>query len=60
VLMATHSPLVLGRTDPGDLLCFTRTDDGAAAVVRGDRHPRLKDWQGDVSLATLYAAGVLS
>jgi len=60
VLLATHSPLVLGRSQPDELLCFTRTEDGAAVVVRGSEHPRLRDWQGEVDLATLYAAGVLS
>jgi len=60
VLLATHSPLVLGRAEPRDLLCFTRSDEGAAVVVRGDEHPRLADWRGEVDLPTLYAAGVLS
>ncbi len=60
VLLATHSPLVLGRSKPCDLLCFTRSAEGAAVVVSGDQHPRLKDWRGEVDLATLYAAGVLS
>jgi predicted ATPase len=60
VLLATHSPLILGRAEPRDLLCFARTDVGSAVMVRGDRHPRLLDWRGEVSLATLYASGVLS
>lgn len=60
VLLASHSPLVLGRTEPRDLLCFTRSARGEAVVVRGDAHPRLRHWRGEVDLATLYAAGVLS
>lgn len=60
VLLATHSPLLLGRSEPRDLLCFRRNDDGAVVVVRGNDHPRLQDWRGGVDLATLYAAGVLS
>lgn len=60
VLLATHSPLVLGSAEPHDLLCFTRSKEGAAVVVRGSEHPRLQDWRGEVDLATLYAAGVLS
>jgi predicted ATPase len=60
VLLATHSPLVLGRTEPRHLLCFTRSKEGSAVLVRGSEHPRLQDWRGEVDLATLYAAGVLS
>ena len=42
-----------------ELLCFARNDEGATDVTRGDRHPRLKDWQGRVDLGMLHAAGVL-
>jgi len=60
VLLATHSPLIVSRTELSDLLCFRRTESGAAEVIRGDQHPHLADWKGEVDLATLYAAGVLS
>jgi predicted ATPase len=60
VLLATHAPLVLGKAAPQDILCFTRLESGAANVIRGDRHIQLRDWKGEVDLATLYAAGVLS
>ena len=59
VLIATHSPLVLGLAEPSQLLCFAKNLSGAVSVVSGDKHPALKKWQGQVDLATLYAAGVL-
>lgn len=59
ILLATHSPVVLSITKPSDLLCFARTDNGETAIVRGDKHPRLKQWKGEVGLSTLFASGVL-
>lgn len=59
VLLATHSPVVLSIIEPDQLLCFAKTDDGMASIVRGDIHPSLVDWQGEVSLETLFGAGVL-
>lgn len=62
VLMATHSPLVLGLAELPQILCFAKTPSGAARIRRGDKHPILVNWQeeGRVDLATLYASGVLS
>lgn len=59
IFLATHSPVILSMAQPADLLCFDLTDQGETDIVRGDEHPRLVDWQGEVSLSTLYAAGVL-
>ncbi len=59
VLCATHSPLFLSLARPSDLLCFAQAESGATAIVKGMDHPALKDWKGQVSLDTLYAAGVL-
>jgi predicted ATPase len=59
VLVATHSPLFLGLSQSSDLLCFAKTPTGATDIVAGDQHPNLKQWQGQVNLQTLYAAGVL-
>ncbi|WP_098023488.1 AAA family ATPase [Streptomyces sp. st115] len=59
VLVATQSPLVLANVELPDVLA-TRVDyaTGAVTVVRGDRHPRLADWRGDLDLGTLFATGV--
>lgn len=59
VLVATHSPLFVAMAEPEHLLCFARTPEGSTDVVRGDRHPVLRDWRREVNLADLFASGVL-
>ena len=59
VLLATHSPLVVGLTKREQVLCFAKNSSGATSIARGSEHPKLKDWRGQVDLETLYAAGVL-
>ncbi len=59
VLCASHSPVVLGLAQPGDLLCFAKDESGATDVISGNEHPRLRDWKGALDLGTLFAAGVL-
>ena len=59
VLCASHSPVVLGLAKPAELLCFAKDEYGATDIVRGDEHPRLKNWKGSLDLGTLFAAGVL-
>lgn len=59
VLVATHSPVLVAQATPAQLLCFAKCDD-ATDIVRGDLHPKLKAWKSSVSLAQLYAAGILS
>jgi len=59
VLLATHSPVILAMADPADVLCFAKDDEGATDIVSGREHPALREWQGDPSLGTLFAAGVL-
>ncbi|MDA1191242.1 MAG: ATP-binding protein [Candidatus Poribacteria bacterium] len=58
VFLATHSPLLVGLAKPEELLCFDKAKDGATQIVRGDQHPRLKEWHREVSLGTLFASGV--
>jgi predicted ATPase len=59
VLLATHSPLILALAEPTNLLIFGKTAGGATAVLRGAEHPTLREWQREVPLETLFAAGVL-
>lgn len=59
VLMASHSPILLAAAKPEELLCFARTSEEGTEIVRGDRHPVLQNWRGEVSLGELFAAGVL-
>ncbi|HJZ97499.1 MAG TPA: AAA family ATPase [Candidatus Solibacter sp.] len=58
VLVTTHSPLLLGLAKPEQILCFSLIRDDVE-IVRGDQHPRLQDWKGEISLGDLFAAGVL-
>ena len=60
VWISTHSPIVLARTELADVLAARLQDDGAADVVHGDAHPRLRDWRGSLDLGSLFASGVLS
>jgi predicted ATPase len=59
ILLATHSPIILSLVEPRQLLCFAKAEDGSSDIVLGTHHPTLRDWQGETSLATLFAAGVL-
>jgi predicted ATPase len=59
VLIATHAPLLMGLAELDQLLCFTKSDFGAVDIVRGDEHPILMNWRGEVALSTLYAGGAL-
>ena len=59
MLLATHSPIILGMVEPNQVLCFAKTPDGATDIVNGSEHPALRGWQNDISLSILYASGVL-
>jgi len=59
ILLATHSPVILSVVQLRDVLCFAKTDEGATDIVAGDRHPKLRDWQGEENLGVLFAGGVL-
>lgn len=62
IFLATHSPLFLQLAKPEQLLCFSKTDDGAINIVRGEDHPRLKylKERGEhIDLALLHGSGVL-
>ncbi|GAB4143675.1 MAG: ATP-binding protein [Planctomycetaceae bacterium] len=59
MLLATHSPVILSLTEPSDVLCFAKDESGATDIISGDQHPQLTNWQHDVSLGDLFAAGVL-
>jgi len=59
VLLATHSPVILSLAQPEQVLCFSRTSQGATDIVLGSEHPRLRQWRGETDLGTLFASGVL-
>ncbi|MCX7049759.1 MAG: ATP-binding protein [Candidatus Sumerlaeota bacterium] len=59
VLLATHSPVILGIAKPSDILCFSKDEEGATVIIAGNEHPALSDWYGEVNLGVLFAGGVL-
>ncbi|MEW5959058.1 MAG: ATP-binding protein, partial [Chloroflexota bacterium] len=59
VFLATHSPLFLSLAEPEHLLVFSKTRGGATDILRGPDHPVLREWQREVPLESLFAAGVL-
>ncbi len=59
VLLATHSPLIVSQANRDQILCFAKNSSGTTSIVRGSEHPKLRDWQGQVDISTLYVAGVL-
>ncbi|HAI67871.1 MAG TPA: hypothetical protein DCM38_00370 [Gammaproteobacteria bacterium] len=60
IWLTTHSPIVLAHTHLENMLCMRLNEDNRVDVVSGNKHPRLKAWQGGIDLGTLFAAGVLS
>ena len=59
ILLATHSPVILGCAETSDILCFKKAENAATDIVTGIDHPALKEWQGSLNLSDLYASGVL-
>lgn len=60
ILLATHSPVILSAADVSEVLCFSKTVEGATDIVRGSEHPALRDWRGQENIGVLFAGGVLS
>ena len=58
VLVATHSPVLLGIVPPADLLCFIH-EHNETEIIRGSDHPLLRTWKHEVDIGTLFASGVL-
>ena len=59
VLVSSHSPIVLADTRKENLLCAQLSRSGGVEIITGDKHPHLQSWRGEISLGTLFAAGVL-
>ncbi len=59
ILLASHSAIFLSIAELKHLLCFAKTQEGIADIVKGNEHPRLKNWKGEVNLSLFFAGGVL-
>lgn len=60
ILLASHSPVVLGLVKPEDVLCFSKDEAGATDIIFGNEHPALKNWAGSPDFNVLFASGILS
>jgi len=61
VLLASHSPRVLGLLEPEKMLCFAKNQYGATDIIHGPDHPVLRNWTKEsVSLEHLFVSGVLA
>lgn len=59
VLLATHSPIILGLAEPYQLLCFSKQSDGKIDIINGTEHPNLQDWKKEINLGDMFASGIL-
>lgn len=59
IMVASHSPVVLGLAEPKDLLCFAKTEDGVTNIVQGEDHPHLQEWKAGMDLSLIFASGIL-
>ncbi len=59
ILLASHSPVILGMAEVDSVLCFAKTPEGVTDIVRGNQHPALREWRGQTNLGVLFASGVL-
>lgn len=58
LLLATHSPVAVGKLDRESLLCFSKCD-GATDIVSGRDHPALADWDDTGNLGIIFQSGIL-
>lgn len=59
LFVSSHSPLVLAKCQPHEVICLALDNNGGATALRGDQHPALAEWKESISLGGLLAAGVL-
>jgi len=59
VFATTHSPVLLHLAEQNEILCFSKNTEGATDIVRGEEHPFLRQWQGDMDLEMLFVSDLL-
>lgn len=55
--LSTHSPTVLANSELENIITMRINSQGGTEVLKGNEHPRLKNWKQEISLGTLFAAG---
>lgn len=59
ILLTTHSPIILSTANPEQILCCSKTKNGAVDIIPGVDHPNLQAWKEKTDLAVLFAEGIL-
>ena len=60
VFIASHSPTLLRCIEIDQVLCFGHDSSRGTVIVRGDEHPRLRDWRDSIDDTVFWAADTLS
>lgn len=60
VFIASHSPTLLRCVESDQVLCFGHKSEQGTVIVRGDEHPRLRDWQRSVDDTVFWASDILT
>lgn len=59
VFITSHSPTLLRCVEIDQVLCFGHDPDMGTVIVRGEEHPRLREWRGSIDDAVFWAADIL-
>lgn len=59
VLLASHSTVILSLAQPSNVLCFSKSKNGATDIVMGSSHPKLAAWKGSPNLGVIFGSGLL-
>jgi predicted ATPase len=59
ILISSHSMTALAHTKLSQIIVLRASSEGVSEAVAGDKHPLLAEWQGELDLGMLFAAGVL-
>ena len=59
VLAATHSPVFLRCAELGEILCFSKTEDGATQVIPADHRLTMTEWRSLSGTDLLFASPAL-
>lgn len=60
VFIASHSPTLLRCVKIDQVWCFGHDSSRGTVIVRGDEHPRLRDWRDSIDDTVFWAADILS
>ncbi|MEO0771186.1 MAG: AAA family ATPase [Cyanobacteria bacterium J06649_4] len=59
IMVSSHSMTALAHTKLSQIIVLRADSEGVSEAVSGDKHPLLAEWQGELDIPMLFAAGVL-